>query len=404
MKRFLSHSLFTAATVLTLLGLGTVSVHTQGPFSAQIQRAIRQLTNGTTPFTIITLVSGGSIKTVDGNLLLHFNGGGGGGSVYENTALGYQAGNALTGTGYANTLIGRRAGASLNGTAPAGTSNTLIGYGAASNLTTGSFNTVVGTAAADALTTQQGSTYLGYHAGINAVPSSGGNTVIGNLAGRGAAGTATGLTNTCVGDNCLAVYTTAQLNAGLGASIMEAATTASNSTAIGFGALRAVTTGQNNTCVGYACADALVDGSTNVIVGYNIDTPATNTSNYANFAGSYIATVGTLAFHALGAPTVTSLCGATPVVTGTAASFTLNVGTGGTATGCVLTIPAPAATNGWACTVTNRTAVAANRLGQWTVQTAATTNTVTIQNQTIATGAALAFTASDIVAMACLPN
>lgn len=101
------------------------------------------------------------------------------------------------------------------------------------------------------------------------------------------------------------------------------------------------------------------------------------------------------------APTISSGFGTSPSVpsnNGTGA-FTVNVGTGGTATGGVLTMPA--ATTGWNCTVTNRTAVAANRANQWTVQTAATTTTVTVQNQTISTGAALAWTASDVLHLAC---
>lgn len=102
------------------------------------------------------------------------------------------------------------------------------------------------------------------------------------------------------------------------------------------------------------------------------------------------------------APTIGSGFGTSPSVAannGTAA-FTVNVGTGGTASSGVVTMPA--ATTGWNCTVINRTGVAANRADQHTVQTATTTTSVTVQNQTISTGAALAWTASDVLALACL--
>lgn len=102
------------------------------------------------------------------------------------------------------------------------------------------------------------------------------------------------------------------------------------------------------------------------------------------------------------APTIGSGFGTSPSIAannGTAA-FTVNVGTGGTASSGVITMPA--ATTGWTCTVTNRTGVAANRADQHTVQTATTTTSVTVQNQTISTGAALAWTASDVLALACL--
>lgn len=99
-------------------------------------------------------------------------------------------------------------------------------------------------------------------------------------------------------------------------------------------------------------------------------------------------------------PTVASGFGTSPsiVANGTSA-FTIDVGTGGTATGGVFTMPT--ATTGWICSVANRTGQAANRADQATRQTATTTTTVTIQNQTLSTGAALAWTASDIVQLAC---
>ncbi len=101
------------------------------------------------------------------------------------------------------------------------------------------------------------------------------------------------------------------------------------------------------------------------------------------------------------APTTSSGFGTGPSVAannGTAA-FTVNVGTGGTASAGVLTMPA--ATTGWICDVQNRTGQAANRADQHTVQTATTTTSITVQNQTISTGAALAWSASDILQIAC---
>lgn len=100
------------------------------------------------------------------------------------------------------------------------------------------------------------------------------------------------------------------------------------------------------------------------------------------------------------APTVTS-AGTSPSITasnGTAA-FIVNVGTGGTATDIVLAMPT--ANAGWICHANNITATAANRADQAVRQTASTTTSVTLQNQTVSTGAALAFTASDVVRCQC---
>jgi hypothetical protein len=102
------------------------------------------------------------------------------------------------------------------------------------------------------------------------------------------------------------------------------------------------------------------------------------------------------------APTVASGFGTSPVVTAPAGTgaFRLNVGTGGTASEGVLTMPATVA--GWNCAVENLTATAANDGDQRTVQTASTTTSVTVENQTISTGAAVAWTASDVLALTCL--
>ena len=93
--------------------------------------------------------------------------------------------------------------------------------------------------------------------------------------------------------------------------------------------------------------------------------------------------------------------GTSPSVTafnGTAA-FAIDVGTGGVATTGTITLPA--ATTGWNCYVENVTGTGANRLDQRTVQTGGTTTTAVVQNQTVTTGVALVWTASDELRLAC---
>lgn len=180
-------------------------------------------------------------------------GGGGGGGTYENTVLGLNAGGSLTGTGYANTLIGKNAGATLNGTASDASSNVMVGYGSGDSVTTGAFNTLVGTATGDALTTQSGQTHVGYHSGLNSVPSGGTNTFVGQFSGRGAAaGAATGISNTAVGDSALAAYTTADSCAACGHSALELVTTGDNNTAVGALSGRAITTATGLVALGFS--------------------------------------------------------------------------------------------------------------------------------------------------------
>lgn len=102
------------------------------------------------------------------------------------------------------------------------------------------------------------------------------------------------------------------------------------------------------------------------------------------------------------APTIGSGFGTSPTVpfnNGTSA-FTINVGTGGVATSGVITMPTASA-NGWVCHVQNQTAVLANVGDARTVQIASSTTSVTVENQTISTGAVLAWTASDILVLSC---
>lgn len=93
------------------------------------------------------------------------------------------------------------------------------------------------------------------------------------------------------------------------------------------------------------------------------------------------------------APTVTSAGTSPSITTNGTVTGRVNVGTGGTATTIVLAMPA--ATTGWNCSAENISQPNAANLRLR--QTASTTTSVTLQWQTVSTGAATAFTASDIV-------
>lgn len=80
-------------------------------------------------------------------------------------------------------------------------------------------------------------------------------------------------------------------------------------------------------------------------------------------------------------------------------TFRINVGTGGTAT--QITFNLTAAPVGWNCTATDLTAMAAHVAGSRVVQLSGSTTAIVLENQTISTGAALVFPASDIVAVSC---
>lgn len=118
-------------------------------------------------------------------------------------------------------------------------------------------------------------------------------------------------------------------------------------------------------------------------------------STFAGF-GAFDYRLGSVVWNSSTAPSAPSSCGTSPAVTtanGTAA-WVVTGGTGGTATGCVVTMPA--ATTGWNCSINNLTGSAAHRADRTTVQTASTTTSVTWEYQVVSTGAAVAFTASDV--------
>lgn len=124
-------------------------------------------------------------------------------------------------------------------------------------------------------------------------------------------------------------------------------------------------------------------------------------SAYASLDALALRIGGVLAISGT-APTITS-AGTSPSIASSNGSFTfqVNVGTGGTATTIVLAMPT--APNGWNAYAENITATAANRAAGDMVMQSSTPNSLTLQYQTVATGGALAFTASDIVAVIAVP-
>lgn len=103
-------------------------------------------------------------------------------------------------------------------------------------------------------------------------------------------------------------------------------------------------------------------------------------------------------FYSGTAPTIASGFGTTPSIpanNGTAA-FTVNVGTGGTATSGVITMPA--ATTGWACHAAPNGAPQAAAV---TYSAPTSTTSITLTNYTLTTGAALAWTTGTVLQVSC---
>jgi trimeric autotransporter adhesin len=238
-------------------------------------------------------ISDTGVLTASADSLIHgITIGRGGSGVSNNTALGYNALNAIT-TGGTNVAVGYEAGLSLTDASD----TTFIGY-QAGRLATGGENTAVGTQAMQNVIYSGGNgvgnVAIGYWAlrGTSAQsPTS--NIAIGNSAGRllstggnynvlvgGASGDAltTGYSNIAMGSNSLGSGTTTSSNVALGHSALSAITTSGHNTAIGRDAGTAAT-GSNNTFVGSGAGDAQTSGNNNIILGYNADGSSTTVSN-----------------------------------------------------------------------------------------------------------------------------
>jgi hypothetical protein len=174
------------------------------------------------------------------------------------TALGSNAGGALTANSVANTAIGYNALDSET----SGDFNTAIGHNALTAQNGASHNTVVGGNAGAQLTTGSDNTFVGSGAGDITTVSSG-SVAIGKDA-LGAAYNQTGAV--AIGLNSMLAATTAARTTAVGYASLDALTTGSNNTALGYNSLGANVTGTDNTAVGND-ALAVATGSFNVAVG-----------------------------------------------------------------------------------------------------------------------------------------
>ena len=172
----------------------------------------------------------------------------GGGSVADNTVVGYQ-------------------GLNSNST---GLRNSAFGYQTLYTNSTGNYNTGIGWKALN-LSTSDANTGVGYTALLN---------------------NSTGTTNTAVGESPLQSNTTGSYNTALGAESLKANTTASNNTAVGYQAGYSVVSGSYNTFIGNQAGYLAAPTGTalNVAVGHQAGYNLTGTANtlLGNGSGSAI--------------------------------------------------------------------------------------------------------------------
>lgn len=213
------------------------------------------------------------------------------------------------------------------------------------------------------------------------------SAITSNVLPKGSGG-AQGLTNSSITDN--------------GTTISTALPIATTST---------ISSGANSGTAGQITLFGSTSGSTTLTAAANggTITASAGFSVTGSFTASTVNATSEIQLNAkrlitAAAPTISSgFFGTAPSIVSSSgqASFRVNVGTGTAASSGVVALAS--ATTNWNCQAYNLTAHAGARTDD-TVVTASTTNTVTLQNRTIATSVAANWTASDVIVCNCFAN
>lgn len=201
--------------------------------------------------------------------------------VSQNTVYGFNAGPNIT-SGTANTFIGRSAG--LNCTI--GGDNIGVGHQALVSVTSGGYNIAIGNLSLLNVTTGVGNIGIG----SNCLNSSNG---IDNIAiGIDVMPSSTGSEITAVGSLSLNKLTTGARCVAVGYSAANRVNTGSDNLMVGHEAGDFVNTGSQNTIIGSSAASSgtndLTTGSNNTIIGYNAAASANNVSNEITLGNSSV--------------------------------------------------------------------------------------------------------------------
>jgi len=239
-----------------------------------VDEANLKVSNSPTDGYVLTAQSGNT-----GGLTWAAASGGGGGGVTtdsdENTLIGFSSVTNL-GPGYTqpsrNTIAGKDAGGQFFTTC---SNNTLYGYDAGQQITSGSGNTYIGYDAGEDTTTGYMNVAVGKYAG-QYITTGYQNVLMGNSCG---AKLTTGYFNTFIGDHAGYLCTTANDNTFVGKSSGYSLTTGDYNVFIGKDAGRSNTTASDNVAIGFEAGKANVDSSKNVLIGYKAGTAATHGFN-----------------------------------------------------------------------------------------------------------------------------
>ena len=179
----------------------------------------------------------------------------------NNTNVGYQAGFTNTTSG-GNTYLGYETGRNVTGE-----QNVAIGYLSLKDAGTGFQNVAVGYASLQGSLNKFGNTAIGHSSGQYVVSNA--NTFLGNKAGQGDNGGASGFANVALGSGAYNNFTTGAGNIAIGYQcLLNGAHTGSNNVFVGRDILVSTAfTGSNSMALGYSAAPSSASASNEITLG-----------------------------------------------------------------------------------------------------------------------------------------
>jgi hypothetical protein len=252
-----------------VLGRDALSADTKGSRAVAIGEAALQaqnFTSATENYNVaIGYAAGANVTTGTRNNLI---GGQAGDALTDadfNTAIGYSL--SIDTLGSRSTAVGSHTLINQNFTSATDTYNTVVGYAAGKEVTTGVNNTIMGGLAGDAITTGANNVCLGYQAG-GGMTTGDSNILLGSGTARIAA--LTGDENIVIGDSAGEQMTSANNNIFIGLSTGVSSV--------------AVTTGLQNILIGKQARVNAVDAENQITMGSAVTCEGNNNFTFGNGA------------------------------------------------------------------------------------------------------------------------
>ena len=180
-----------------------------------------------------------------------------------------------------NTVGGTNAGDAFSGTDA--NHNTLYGFDAGTDVTTGDYNTFLGSRAAENCTTGSNNTIVGYY-NARLLTTGGNNCAVGRATLNNITSQSS---NTAIGDEAM-ISNQGSNQTAVGRMALASGGSGSDNVAVGYLAGGANTSGASNTYVGFRAGQTMQTGSNCIMIGHEAAPSSTGANNEITLGDSYI--------------------------------------------------------------------------------------------------------------------